>query len=307
MKKFANFKNRTWQVAAILHLPENFDERKRYSAIVCVHPGSSVKEQTAGLYAEKLALEGFIALVFDASFQGESGGEPRYLEDPATRVEDIKCAIDYLTTLDFINENSIGVLGICAGGSYAAHTALTEKRIKAVGTIVASNFCRAYKEGEGDIFQILEAVGRQRTAEARGGSPMIVNWTPESLEAAEKAGITELDMVQAIDYYRTPRGAHERSSNQLRFTSMGTTIAFDAFHLADYLLTQPLLVIVGDKVGAFGSYRDGFTLYNKAASRNKSIHVVHGASHYDLYDRPEATTEAISKLVPFYKENLCEH
>jgi len=306
MQKAVNFKNRTWQVAAILHLPENFDEQQKYSAIVCVHPGSSVKEQTAGLYAEKLAQEGFIALAFDASFQGESGGELRFLEDPATRVEDIKCAVDYLTTLDFINENCIGVLGICAGGSYAAHVALTEKRIKAVGTVVASNFCRAFSEG-GDILQMLEAVGKQRTAEARGGSPMIVNWTPESPEAAEKAGITELDMLQAIDYYRTPRGAHERSSNQLRFTSMGTTIAFDAFHLADYLLTQPLLVIVGDKVGAFGSYRDGFTLYNKAASRNKSIHVVHGASHYDLYDQPEATTEAISKLVPFYKENLRDH
>ncbi|TDQ11230.1 alpha/beta hydrolase [Pedobacter metabolipauper] len=304
MQKSVKFKNRSWDVAANLHLPDHFDENKKYAAIICVHPGSSVKEQTAGHYAKKLAEDGFLALTFDASFQGESDGEPRDLEDPATRVEDIKCAVDYLTTLAYVDEDRIGVLGICAGGGYAVNAALTEKRIRAVGTVVASNFCRAYQEGETDPIQMLEAVGRQRTAEANGAEPMIVNWTPKSPEDAKQAGITEMDMVQAVEYYRTSRGAHERSANKLRFTSMGTTIAFDAFNLADYLLTQPLLIIVGDQVGAFGSYRDGFTLYNKAASKNKSIHVVKGASHYDLYDQPQATTEALAKLAPFFKENL---
>ncbi|MDJ1496832.1 alpha/beta hydrolase [Cytophagaceae bacterium DM2B3-1] len=302
MQKAVEFKNRNWQVAAILHLPEQFNEKSTYPAIVCVHPGSSVKEQTAGLYAEKLAAAGFVALAFDASFQGESGGEPRYLEDPATRVEDIRCAVDYLTTLAFIDENRIGVLGICAGGGYAANAALTEKRIKAVGTVVASNFSRAY--GELNPLQILEAVGKQRTAEARGAEALIVPWTPASLEEAEKNGPVEQDMAEAIDYYRTPRGEHPRSSNKLLFISMGAAIAFDAFHLAEKLLTQPLYVVVGDRVGAFGSYRDGFELYNKAVSTNKSIHVVKGAGHYDLYDQPEATTEALSKLVPFFKTYL---
>ena len=96
------FKNRTWDVAGHLYLPENFDKTKKYAAIVCVHPGSSVKEQTAGLYANQLAKSGLIALTFDASFQGESGGEPRFLEDPATRVEDIRCAVDFLSTLEFV-------------------------------------------------------------------------------------------------------------------------------------------------------------------------------------------------------------
>jgi hypothetical protein len=81
-------------------------------------------------------------------------------------------------------------------------------------------------------------------------------------------------------------------------------ITFDAFHLAEFLLTQPLMVIVGDKVGAFGSYRDGFELFNKAASANKKMCVVKGASHYDLYDRPDAMTEALAHLIPFYKEHL---
>jgi hypothetical protein len=79
---------------------------------------------------------------------------------------------------------------------------------------------------------------------------------------------------------------------------------FDAFHLAEVLLTQPLLIIVGDKVGAFGSYRDGFELYNKAASKKKKIHVVKGAGHYDLYDNPQATGEALDQLLPFFRENL---
>jgi len=89
-----SIKNRNWDIVGNLHLPEDFDSTKKYTAIVCAHPGSSVKEQTAGLYANQLAKSGFIALTFDASFQGESGGEPRFLEDPTTRVEDIRCAVN---------------------------------------------------------------------------------------------------------------------------------------------------------------------------------------------------------------------
>lgn len=297
-----SFKNRTWNVAGYLHLPDNFDSSKKYPAIVCVHPGSSVKEQTAGLYAGQLAQKGFIALTFDASFQGESSGEPRYLEDPATRVEDIRCAVDYLTTLDFADKNRIGLLGICAGGGYAANAAMTERRIKAAATVVGTNASRAFREG--DFLETLEAVSAQRTMEANGTEPMITNWTPNSAEEAKQAGMDEFDMLQAIDYYRTPRGGYPTSNNKLLFTSMSNLIIFDAFHLAEFLLTQPLLVIVGDKVGAFGSYRDGFDLYNKAASKNKKIHIVKGASHYDLYDKPEATSEALENLVPFFRENL---
>ncbi|MFV0469333.1 MAG: alpha/beta hydrolase [Dysgonomonas sp.] len=297
-----SFKNRDWEVAGHLHLPDNFDSAEKYSAIVCVHPGSSVKEQTAGLYAKQLAKAGFIALVFDASFQGESGGEPRHLENPATRVEDIRCAVDFLTTQTFVDDNRIGVLGICAGGGYAANAAMTERRIKAVATVSGTNASRAFRES--NPLATLESVSKQRTAEANGGEKLITNWTPISAEEAKNAGIDEMDMLQAIDYYRTPRGEYPTSDNKLLFTSISDLIMFDAFHLAEFLLTQPLLVIVGDKVGAFGSYRDGFDLYNKAASQNKKIHVVKGASHYDLYDRPHATQEAVGQLIPFFTENL---
>jgi fermentation-respiration switch protein FrsA (DUF1100 family) len=296
------FKNRSWDVAAHLHLPGEFDLSKKYAAIVCVHPGSSVKEQTAGLYAQKLSEEGFIAIAFDASFQGESGGEPRYLEDPATRVEDICCAVDYLTTLPYVDNNRIGILGICAGGGYAANAALTERRIKAVGTVVGTNASRAFREAP--YLQTLEAVGAQRTAEVNGAEALITNWTPGSADEARQTGMDEFDMLEAIDYYRTPRGQYPTSCNKLRFISFANLVTFDAFHLAELLLTQPLMIVVGDKVGAFGSYRDGFELFNKAASANKKIHVVKGASHYDLYDQPDAMKEALEQLIPFYKDNL---
>ncbi len=296
------FKNRNWDTAANLHLPDNFDETLTYAAIVCVHPGGSVKEQTAGLYAEELAKKGFIALAYDASFQGESGGEPRYLEDPAQRVEDIRYAVDYLTTLNFVNNNSIGLLGICAGGGYAVNAALKEKRIKAVATISGVNIGRAFRES--NFLETLEAVSSQRTAEANGADAIITNWTPKSAEDAKQAGLNDMDMLEAIDYYRTPRGAYPTSNNQLLLSSMSSLIVFDAFHLSELLLTQPLLIVVGDKVGSFGSYRDGFDVYQKAVSKNKKIHVVNGAGHYDLYDQPEATAEALDHLVPFFQENL---
>jgi len=302
MQESVKFSNKDWKVAANLYLPDNLDKAKKYAAIVCVHPGSSVKEQTAGLYASKLSTAGFVAIAFDASFQGESGGQPRYLEDPATRVEDIRCAVDYLTTLDFIDKERIGVLGICAGGGYAANAALTERRIKAVVSVSPSNIGRAYREYS--TIETLETVSRQRTAEANGAAVLVTNWTPVSAEAAKQAGMTDADLLEAIDYYRTPRGEHPNANNQLLFTSISSIMAFDAFHLAEYLLTQPLLVIVGDKVGSFGAYRDGFDLYNKAASKDKSIHTIKGASHYDLYDQPEATKEAVDKIVPFLQKAL---
>ncbi|MEV6253944.1 alpha/beta hydrolase [Nocardia sp. NPDC051911] len=133
------FKNKDIDVAADLRFPPGFDSSKKYPAIVCGHPISSCKEQTAGsIYGERLAEMGYVTLAFDASYQGESGGEPRYLEDPAARVEDFRCAVDYLVTLDYVDEERIGALGVCGGGVYAANATMTEHRIKALGTVVAA-------------------------------------------------------------------------------------------------------------------------------------------------------------------------
>ena len=302
MKKAVTFRSGGHMAAAILNIPDQA-EGKKNPAIVCVHPGSSCKEQTAGIYAEKLAENGYVAIVFDASCQGESEGEPRFAEIPAQRVEDIRCAVDYLTTLDFVDEDRIGVLGVCAGGGYAVNAAMTERRIKAVGTVVGVNIGRSQRE-TCDPIPTLEAVARQRTEEARGAESMITNWIPHNKEELEAAGITDIDIVEAVDYYTTPRGQQPGSPNKLKFTSLDAVLGFDAFNLADILLTQPLQIIVGDKQGIFGSYRDGLALYERAASQKKDLLVLEGVSHYDLYDQPEHVAKAVEKLTAFYHENL---
>ncbi|ANH83176.1 alpha/beta hydrolase [Niabella ginsenosidivorans] len=306
--KAVKFKNRNWDVAGILQFPKDFDETKRYPAIVCAHPISSCKEQTAGnIYGKALAEAGFVTLAFDASNQGESGGEVRFLEDPATRVEDFRCAADFLTTLDYIDEEKIGVLGVCGGGGYAANAAMTERRFKAVVTVVGANYGRLLREGDftaDAAIKTLEGIAKQRTAQARGAEPAVTVYRPNSQEDRKAAGLNDIDIIEAVDYYQTPRGQHQNSPNHLRVDSLDKAMAFDAFHLAELLLTQPLHVVVGDKVGAFGSYRDGFELFDKAASKQKSIQVVQGASHYNLYDTPEYTSKALEQIIPFFKAHL---
>jgi fermentation-respiration switch protein FrsA (DUF1100 family) len=302
------FKNRTWDVAATLRLPEGFDPAKKYAAIVCAHPISSCKEQTSGaIYGEALTKAGFITLAFDASTQGASGGEPRFLEDPATRVEDFRCAIDYLVTLPYVDEEKIGVLGVCGGGGYAVSAATTDHRFKAVGTVVAANYGRLTREGDMSpdaALKTIEAIGKQRTAEARGAEPLIVNYIPCSVEAREQAGITDVDIVEAVEYYTTPRGQQPGSPNKLRMVSTGAAMNWDAFSFVEKLLTQPLHIVIGSIPGGFSSYRDGFELYGRARSEQKTLQIVEGTTHYELYDKPEATSQALEQLVPFYKKHL---
>lgn len=150
--KSVTFPNGPIKVAGNLYLPKDFSKDRSYVPIVVVHPAGGVKEQTAGLYAAKLADEGFVALAYDASYQGESGGQPRQEEDPYARVEDIRAAVDYLTTLGFVDQQRICVLGICSGGGYAINAAMTDRRIKAVGTVSAINLGAMYRAGyEGTV------------------------------------------------------------------------------------------------------------------------------------------------------------
>ena len=303
-----SFKHNSWQVAATLRFPEGFTPHQKYPAIVCAHPISSCKEQTSGaIYGQKLAEAGFITLAFDASTQGESGGEPRFSENPATRVEDFRCAIDYLVTLPYVDEDRIGVLGVCGGGGYAVNAATTDHRFRAVATVVAANYGRILREGDASpdaALKTIEALGKQRTAEARGSDPLVVGYIPADMAELAESGITDIDIAEAVDYYTTPRGRQTGSPNKLRFTSIAPALTWDAFAFTEKLLTQPLHIVIGDVPGGFGSYRDGYELYQRARSTEKTLQVVHGASHYDLYDRPEATSQALAQLIPFYHRYL---
>lgn len=305
--KTISIKTSYWDIAADVHFPPDFNETGKYPAIISAHPIGSCKEQTSGnVYGQALAREGFVVIAFDASFQGASGGVPRFIEDPTLRVEDFRHVADYLVTLPYVAEDRIGVLGICGGGGYAINAAMTERRIKAVGTVTGANYGRLMREGFSGYnpIGVLEAMAKQRTAEARGAPLRVDDLLPPSPEEATKRGITETDVTGATEYYRTPRGQKPNGLNRSLFSHQAAAIGWDAFHLAEVLLTQPLMVVVGDKVGAFGAYRDGCEIIGRAASKKKDLVVVEGWSHYDLYDKPEPVAQALAKLIPFYKEHL---
>lgn len=296
-----------WEIAADLHLPADFDPSTTYPAIISAHPTGSCKEQTSGnVYARALAEAGFVAIAFDASFQGASGGEPRFTEDPAFRVGDFSYVIDHLVTLPYVDADRIGVLGICGGAGYAVAATMIDRRVKALGTVAGSNVGRLMREGftNYDPIGMLEALATQRTAEARGAAAAVNDLLPPSVEAAEENGLTDIDVLEATDYYKTERGAAEHGCTSFNFARQAALATWDAYDRAEVFLTQPLCIVIGDKPGGFASYRLGMELYGRAASKDKELVVVEGASHYDLYGRPEPTATALASLVPFFQQHL---
>lgn len=296
----------SFELAGNLHLPENFDEGRRHPAVVIATPGSSVKEQIGANYARALAEKGFVALVFDPAYQGQSGGEPRDLENPSERMADLRYAVDFLTASDLVDAKRIGILGICAGGGYAVNAAMTEHRIKAVGTVVPVNIGRAFRQAtaaSGSLAGLLEDVARQAIAEARGAEAVRHPWIPDTPQDAEAAGITDIDVLQAVAFYRTPRGYHKNSTNRRHYRSDALILGFDAFHLADELLTQPVQVVVGGAGGSTGSLEDGRQLTHMA---RKAEHIleIEGARHYEMYDKPEYVQQAVERLGEFFNEHL---
>lgn len=301
MKEKVSFKNGIWKMAGDLYLPEDFDKNRKYAAIICVHPGGGVKEQTAGLYAEKLAGRGFVTIAFDASHQGESEGEPRRLDSPYERVEDVKCAVDFLTTLSYIDRKSIGAMGVCAGGGYAINAALTEKRIRAVAGVSPVDAGLSTRQGwtGGNTLEnqlkLMEQIAEARTAEANGEAAKLVNYVPETVDEN-----THPDFVEAHEYYRTSRGGHPNSDNLCLFRGFADRLAFNSFALIPDYLTQPLLVIVGSKAGSKWMGEKAVEL----SMHEKELFVVEGASHVSLYDIPEHMEQAVNKLDVFFTTYL---
>ncbi|MBB4845608.1 fermentation-respiration switch protein FrsA (DUF1100 family) [Paucibacter oligotrophus] len=296
----------TWDIAANVHFPPGFDAARRYPAVISNHPIGSCKEQTAGnVYGAALAEAGFVVVVPDASFQGGSGGSPRWIEDAEQRVRDYRDVIDYMQRLPYVDPERIGILGICGGGGYSIKTTIIDKRIKALVSITGVNFGRLFREGFSGFNPVgtLEAMAAQRTAENAGSEQRVDVFLPESVEAGKAAGIADIDVLEATDYYRN-RNPQANSGTRMLFSHAATNIAWDAFAFAETLLTQPMMVVFGDKPGGFGAYRDGMEIYGRAASKDKHLVVVEGWSHYDLYDQPEPVGIALAKVIPFLKERL---
>lgn len=294
------------KLAGEVRYPDNFDKAKKYPAIVIVHPGGGVKEQTVALYAENLSKQGFITLTYDAEHQGESGGEPRLLEDPADRVEDVRCAVDFLTTLKNVDRERIGALGICAGGGYAIHTAETEARIKAVAGVSAVDSGRTRREGlSGSVTdekrnQMLKDIAAARTAEANGEAPHYINYVYDKASDIP-AGTPKRSLgYEGWEYYRTERGQHPRSGNRYLYRSLDKMFAYTAFDHMDWIAPRAILLIAGADADTKYMSEDAYA----KAKGNKELYIVPGATHIDFYDRPEYIAPAVNKLVEFYSKNL---
>lgn len=303
MEKKVFFKHNQDMNAGILYMPDGFREDGMYAAIVISAPAGAVKEQSPSVYGKKIAEKGFVTLVFDTYHQGESGGEPRQLENPADRIEDIKCAVDYLTTLSYVDNDRIGAMGICSGGGYSVHTACTEKRIKAVAGVSSSDPGSWIRDGidgkvtKEELLGMLTAVGAQRTAEANGADPIYGNFVPEVVTEDMEPRST---LREANHYYRTERGGHKNSTNLVSMMSLDKMIDFITFGLIDKLLTQPLLLIVGSDADTKHYSKEAVA----KATTEKEYFEIQGASHCDLYDIQPYVDQAIEKLTVFFEKNL---
>lgn len=299
---FANSNNKTIAMSAVINFPEGFDEKKSYPAIVVSHPGGGVKEQTAGTYARKLAEQGFVTIAYDASYQGESGGEPRQLENPYIRTEDVSAVIDYLTTLPYVDKERIGAMGICAGAGYTANAAIQDRRIKAIGTVSAVNIGSMFRNGwENNVKSIdalpyVEAGSNARTADANSSTIATMPLAP-----LKEADAPNEELRQAWEYYHTPRAECVTAPGFATLRSLNQIITYDAYHMADVYLTQPIQIVAGSVAGSKWMSDD---LFDRAASTDKSFHIVEGANHMDLYDGQKFVDEAISVLAPFFQTKL---
>ncbi|MFE9767014.1 alpha/beta hydrolase [Streptomyces sp. NPDC005808] len=305
MKTDVTFLSAGLKIAGHLYTPDGEADGPR-PAVVVGHPGSGVKEQAAGLYARRLAGQGFVALAFDAAFQGESEGTPRGLEDPAHRVEDIKAAVSFLTTRDEVDPERIGALGICASGGYVLPAAATDHRVKAVGTVSAVDIARQFRlgaDGAQDpavIQGMLDAAAAARTAEARGEGVQSFQLFPDTAEQARALGGRH--GFEGFEYYCTDRAQHPRSAKFLTWSSVDHMVSFDAFRFVDLIAPRPLLMVVGREAVTSWMSVEAF----QSARGPKELHWIDGASHVDLYDKEQYVGPAIAELTDFFRAQLAE-
>jgi fermentation-respiration switch protein FrsA (DUF1100 family) len=299
---FKNLNGQGVTTAAALCFPEGFDESSRYPAVVVSHPGGGVKEQTAGLYAKKLAEAGLVTIAFDRSYQGASTGQPRQLENPYISTEDVSAVIDYLTTLPYVDANRIGAMGICAGAGYSANAAINDRRIKALGMVSAVNIGQMFRNGWENTVKDADAVGyldfgsNARTSDIASGEFATIPLAPLREEDAPNAELRE-----AWEYYHTPRAEHPNAPGFALTRNLNQIITYDAYNKAEAFLTQPILAVAGSVAGSKWMSDD---LLARAASKDKALHVVEGANHMSLYDALNYVDEAVSVLAPFFQSRL---
>ncbi|AMB79255.1 hypothetical protein AV641_09345 [Pseudomonas fragi] len=301
-----NFKNQyQMNVSGNLFIPKNLDANTKSPAIVVGHPMGAVKEQSANLYATKLAEKGFVTLSLDLSFWGESEGLPRNAVSPDIYAEDFSAAVDFLGTRPFIDKERIGALGICGSGSFVISAAKIDPRMKAIATVSMYDMGAANRNGlkHGQTLEqrkeTIAQAAQQRYVEFTGGETLYTSGTVHQLDEN-----THPIQREFYDFYRTPRGEYTPASSSRELTTHPTLTSnikfmnFYPFNDIETISPRPMLFIAGADAHSREFSEEAY----KLAGQPKELVIIPGAGHVDLYDRVDLIP--FEKLASFFQSNL---
>lgn len=295
------------EIAANVYTPAGYDAKsdKKYPAIVVAHPNGGVKEQVAGLFAQRLAETGYITVAADASYQGASGGFPRHTDKPAFRINDIHGMVDFILNFPGVDSSRIGALGICGGGGYTLGAAQSDKRIKAVATLSMFNSGRVRRNGFQDsqiatIQERLKEASEARAAEARGEDAPLTGGGMESMtdEDARKLPFP-LYRDGVFYYFRTH--AHPNSTFLYTTSSLLDLMSWDATDRMD-LIDQPLLMVCGSSADT--RYLTDEAFQKATGTNDKELFLIPEAQHIETYHVPEYVEQEAAKFIEFFGNKL---
>lgn len=290
-------------VVGNVYTPAGYTPQGNYAAIVVAHPNGGSKDQTAGLYAQRLAEAGFVTLAFDARYQGESGGEPRRTDKPAFRIGDISGAVDFIQNYPGVAPERIGAFGICGGGGYTFATAQADKRIKAVATLSLFNTGEVRRNGfmrtqMNTIQERQKEASLARQKEAAGEKPEVLGFADMSPEEARKI---KVDLYrEGFFYYAVTHRTPNAPGSYLK-SSLMDMMAWDATDHAD-LISQPLLMIAGEKADSRYMSEEAFA--KATGTADKALFIVPGATHIQTYFVKEYVEQIVSKIDQFFINHL---
>ena len=288
-------------LVADMYIPKN--AKGKLAAIVVSGPFGAVKEQSSGLYAQTLAERGFLTIAFDPSYTGESGGQPRYVASPDINTEDFCAAVDFLSTLDDVDPERIGILGICGWGGMALNAAAMDTRIKATVTSTMYDMSRVNANGYFDAmdadqrYELRRQLNAQRTLDAKNGTYELAGGVVDPLPDDAPQFVKDY-----YAYYKTPRGYHKRSLNSNNGWNKTSSLSFINMPLLAYSdeIRNAVLMIHGEKAHSRYFSEDAF---KKLKGDNKELLIIPGASHVDLYDN-QANVIPFDKIESFFREYL---
>lgn len=291
------------KVVANVYTPPNYNFTQKYPTIVVAHPNGGVKEQVAGLYAQRLAEQGYITITADAAYQGGSGGTPRNVDKPANRIEDIHAMGDFIAQYKGVDTARIGLLGLCGGGGYSLKAAQSDKRFKAVATVSMFNSGVVRRNGfmNSQVSTIQERLMQATQARALEAASGEVRYAAAAEWSDEMADKMPFDLYREGHYYYNRTHTHPNSTFRYTMSSLLDLMTWDASTNMD-LLNQPLLMIAGSKADTYYMTDDAFAKATNAKS--KELFLIDGATHIQTYWKPEYVSQAVKKLAGFYQINL---